>query len=129
MRKGEPVVLRQARAVGRDQECQDLTSDAAVQHCNGGPTHEGFSASEMRSVEADSPNIRDVCFQSAVRNERWQLAYELAIAVRVCPSFRPSHPNWPRTSCVDRVTETCSPDRQEALPAAAAESTQTSDAP
>jgi hypothetical protein len=24
------------------------------------------------------------------------------IAVRVCPSFRASHPNCPRTSCVDR---------------------------
>lgn len=48
----------------------------------------------MRSVELDSPSIRVVCFQSVVRNERWQLAYELAIAERVCPSFRPPHPNW-----------------------------------
>ena len=43
------------------------------------------------------------------------------IAIRGCPSFRPSHPNWPRRSCVDRAKETCSPDRPEGPPAPAAE--------
>jgi hypothetical protein len=42
--------LRQAEPVGFDQECQVPTSDAAGQHCSDGPTHEGFSAREMRSV-------------------------------------------------------------------------------
>jgi hypothetical protein len=57
VRKGEPLVLRQPGAVGLDRECQVPTSDAAGQHCNDGPTHEGLSASDVRSVEWDSPNI------------------------------------------------------------------------
>ena len=31
-------------------ECLDLEIDAGDQYCNGEPTHEGFSAHEMRSV-------------------------------------------------------------------------------
>ena len=43
----EKLAEKQVEIVGLDPECPVLKSDAAGQHCNGGPTHEGFSASEM----------------------------------------------------------------------------------